>query len=220
MKRLAGVHGFTLAELMIGLAASVVMMGALLLGAVGLQRSLTENETYAVRYSDQRRLIDYVARDLRRSVGLAATDASGSRHVASGETIVLSDLATIVLSLPGYYRSNISTNPEFDQPYGVVTTTGGPAYGDAAGAAPEVSVTFRKVNVAAEGSACFVREEAGATSIIVRRAEALELRATIAPDGRSCVLEAQFRSPYTQIGRVITTRDQIMLRNLRIDRPG
>jgi hypothetical protein len=34
------------------------------------------------------------------------------------------------------------------------------------------------------------------------------------------VLEAQFLSPYTQVGRVITTRDQIMLRNLRIDRPG
>jgi len=220
MKRLVGVHGFTLAEMMIGLGASMLMMGGLLLAAVGLQKSLSQNETYAVRHSDQRRLIDYVARDLRRSVGVAATDATGAPRVASGETIVLSDLATIVLSLPGYYRSNISTNPEFDRPYSIITTTGGPAYGNAAGAAPEVSVAFRKVNVPAEGGVCFVREEAGATSIIVRRAEALELRATIAPDGKSCVLEAQFLSPYTQVGRVITTRDQIMLRNLRIDRPG
>jgi Tfp pilus assembly protein PilW len=221
VKRLVGgVHGFTLAELMIGLGASVLMMGALMLGAISLQKSLTQNETYALRHSDQRRLIDYVARDLRRSVGVAATDAAGAPRVASGETIVISDLATIVLSLPGYYRSNISTNPEFDRPYSVVTTSGGPTYGDGAGAALEVSVAFRKVSVPSEGSVCFVREEAGATSIIVRRAEALELRATIAPDGKSCVLEAQFRSPYTQVGRVITTRDQIMLRNLRIDRPG
>ena len=220
MKRLVGSHGFTLAEAMIGLGASVVMMAGLMLGAVGLQKSLSENETYSLRHSDQRRLIDYVARDLRRSVGVAATDESGAPRVASGETIVLSDRAKLILALPGYYRSNISTNPEFDQPYGVVSTTSGPAYGTAAGAAPEVSVAFRKVNVSTEGSVCFVREEAGATSVIVRRAEALELRATIAPDGKSCLLEAQFQSPYTQVGRVITTRDQIMLRNLRIDRPG
>ncbi len=220
MKRLVGVHGFTLAEAMVALGASVLMMGALLLGAVGLQKSLTETETFATRHSDQRRLIDYVARDLRRSVGVAATDPTGAPRVASGETIVLSDIATIILSLPGYYRSNISTNPEFDRPHSVVTTTSGPAYGDAAGAAPEVTVVFRKANMPEEGGVCFIREEAGATSVIVRRAETLEMRATIAPDGKSCVLEAQFQSPYTKVGRVITTRDQIMLRNLRIDRPG
>jgi hypothetical protein len=220
VKPLIRFRGFTLAEAMVALGASVLMMGGLLLAAVGLQKSLGQSETFAVRHSDQRRLIDYVARDLRRSIGVSATNAAGAPRVASGETIVISDLATLILSLPGYYRSNIATNPEFDRPHSIVTTTGGPAYGDDTGAAPEVSVIFRKVNVPSEGSICFVREEAGAASILVRRAETLELSATISPDGKSCVLEAQFRSPFTQVGRVITTRDQIMLRNLRIDRPG
>ena len=70
MKARAGMRGasgnrqgrgaFTLAEVMIGMAGSVIVIGALLFGAFGLQRSLHASELYASYQANQRRILDYL----------------------------------------------------------------------------------------------------------------------------------------------------------------
>lgn len=218
MKRLAPHRAFTIAELIISMAASMLIVGALLAGSMGLQRSLHASEIYGTSQSDQRRLIDYVARDLRRAVAFAATDEGGASGMGAGGTASIADRATLVLTLPGYYKSDVPADADFDQPLPVIASNEGVAYGTTAGPAPGVVVRYRKVFVAEEGCVCFVRQEAETKRIIVRRADDLSLRVTIADDGMSGVIEASFRTPSSGVRPLVSTCDQVMLRNRRADR--
>lgn len=206
---------FTLTETMTALAASVIIISGLLVGTIGLHRSLRGSEIYASSYSDQRRLIDYVARDLRRAIGIAATDASGTPRQLTAGMIDISDRASLVLTLPGYYKSNVPTDADFDQPLPATATPTGPQYGTASNPAPPVTVIFRKLFIAEEGRVCFVRQEAAARRTIVRDAQDLHLRATVAEDGKTCALEAWFRSQFSGVRPVVSTFDRVMLRNVR-----
>jgi type II secretory pathway component PulJ len=62
MKARAG--GFTIAEMMISMAGRAIIIGALMLSSVGLQRAFHASEVYAAAQADQRRLLDYLTRDL------------------------------------------------------------------------------------------------------------------------------------------------------------
>lgn len=213
-------RAFSLAELMTAMAASVLVIGALLLAAVSLQRNLIASENFATWQGDQRRLIDYVTRELRRGMRVSATDEAGVlRPALAGDTIDIEQRASLVVTLPGYYRSQQPGKNEYDDALDVVMTENGVAFGTRDGAAPGVKVSFRKMYIAAEGTVCFVRQEADDTQVIVRGAADLYLRVRIAPDGLSCDLEAWFRSPFSGIRPVVSTNDHVLLRNLRVDLP-
>ena len=216
MKRTAA---FTLVEMLIAMAASAIIIGALLMGVTGLHRALLASERGAAGYSDQRRLIDHIARDLRRAIAIAATDAGGAERSVAGESIEISDRESLVLTLPAYYKSNVPADPDFDQPLAVVPAPDGASYGSAAGPAPGVPVVFRRMFMAEEGGACFLREEAGVRTVIVRHAEDFRLRVAVARDGNSCVLEGSYPSAYGRAGTLVLTHDQVMLRNLPADGP-
>lgn len=218
MKRVAPDRAFTIAELIISMAASMLIVVALLAGSVSLQRSLHASELYGSSQADQRRLIDYVARDLRRAVAIAATDAAGAPSEVTGGMASVTERAALLLTLPGYYKSDVPANADFDQPLPVITANDGVSYGTTAtGPAPGVAVSYRKVFVAEEGCVCFVRQEADAQHIIVRGADELALRITIGPDGKSAVIEAWFRAPSSGARPLVSTCDQVMLRNRRTD---
>ncbi len=213
-------RAFTLAELMTAMGASVLVIGALLLAAVSLQRNLIASENFATWQADQRRLIDYVTRELRRGIRVSATDEAGSpRPALAGDSIAIEQRASLVVMLPGYYRSQQPGTADYDATLEVVQTENGVAFGTSTGAAPGVQVSFRKMYIAAEGTVCFVRQEAEETQVIVRDAADLYLRVRISPDGHSCDLEAWFRSPFTGIRPVVSTNDRVLLRNLRVDLP-
>ncbi len=206
---------FTLAEMMISMGVSVLVIGALLVGSATLQKTLHSSETYASSYSDQRRLIDFLARDLRRAIEVSATDEDGAPRDAVAGPIDVSEDAALVLTLPGYYKSNAPESSDYDQPLPVSAASDRPAYGSGATPAPVVTVSFRKVFIAAEGCICFVRQEENSTQVIVRSAADLFLRVVVAPDRQSCAAEVWFRSPYSGIRPLVSTHDRIMLRNAR-----
>ena len=217
-KRRAPSEGFTIAELMISMAAGMMILGALLAGSMGLQRSMHASELYGSSQSDQRRLIDYVARDLRRAVAIGATDAAGAPVALASGSVGVAERATLLLTLPGYYKSDVPGNGDFDQPLPVIAADDGVSYGTtAAGPAAGVAVSYRKMFLAEEGSVCFIRQEADARHIIVRGAEELALRITIAADGKSAVIEASFRAPLSAARPLVSTSDQVLLRNRRTD---
>ena len=126
--------------------------------------------------------------------------------------------AALLLTLPGYYQSDVPATADFDQPLPVIAASGGVSYGTvAAGPAAGVAVSYRRVFVAEEGCVCFVRQEAAAQRVIVRRAEELALRITVAADGKSALLEASFSAPWSAARPLVSTSDQVLLRNRRTD---
>lgn len=210
---------FTMAEMMISVAGSAIIIGALLLSSVGLQRTFRASELYAAAQADQRRLLDYLTRDLRRAVGVAtcaSVNGGASTKVGSDPVNVDGDVG-LLLTLPGYYKNNSPETADYDQPLPVVSKDQHADYGTATGVAPAVPVIFRKTFVASEGCVCFVRQEADAQLVIVRDAADLSTRITLNPDGTSCLVEVWFASPYSSSRPLVAAHDQIMLRNNRVD---
>src|SRR4051794_531868 len=99
MKRASCEAGLSLVEMMISVAISVIVLGTLLISSLLIQKSIHGSEVYASTYSDQRRMIDYLGRDLRRAYAISATDASGAPCAAGTDPIEIDGLVTIALSL-------------------------------------------------------------------------------------------------------------------------
>ncbi|MDR3406083.1 MAG: hypothetical protein P4L99_26590 [Chthoniobacter sp.] len=219
MKRNLVPHAFTLAELMIGMAASTIIVGALLFSSIELQKSLHASESYASNQADQRRLLDCLSRDMRRSIGVAtATTVNGTGSVRlAGAAATIEDNTSLVLTLPGYYQSNTPADANFDQPLSVVTANNYVDYGSGSEHAPGVPVIFRKEYVVDQGCVCFVRIEGDAQTILVTHADNFHLTVTMAADGRSGTVNVTFVSPRHASTTLIAMRDEILLRNIRLD---
>jgi type II secretory pathway pseudopilin PulG len=86
--RSAAENGFTLAEVVVALGASTIVMGALFLSITSLSRTFNATESYSRAQAAQIRLIDAVALDLRRSTGVAITTAPTSNPAAASNTTV------------------------------------------------------------------------------------------------------------------------------------
>lgn len=77
---------FTLAEIMIALSASGVLLGATLTSSTSLQKSFNAIDTYFATHMQQIRIVDYLSRDVKR--GLAVTTSA--------------DLQTVTITIPNY----------------------------------------------------------------------------------------------------------------------
>lgn len=217
MKRRALEHGFSLGETMIAMAASIVIVAALFTGSAALQKSSHNADRYVTDQSDARLLMDYLARDLRRAIGLSTSTSGGAPVKVGTGTVAIENLSDVIVTLPAYYKSDTPADPDFDERLPIIASGDRVAYGTASGPAPNITVTFRKLFVATEGCVCFVRYEAAAQTVLVRKADDLHISATVSPDGKSCVVEAWFESAFGRDRPRITAFDQVMLRNLRVD---
>jgi hypothetical protein len=219
MRRRFFQRGFTLGEMLISLAGSTVVVGALLLSSMQLQRSLHSSEMYAINQAAQRRLLDSLSRDLRRSVGVATTNTIGGSGGTplSSATASIENSLSLVLTLPGYYQSNTPGDASYDQPLAVVEANNSVDYGTGTQHAAGVPVIYRKLYIETEGCVCFVRIEADVQSIVVENAENMHLTVTMAADGRSAVAEVTYLSPRRNSQTQIAMHDQILLRNIRLD---
>jgi prepilin-type N-terminal cleavage/methylation domain-containing protein len=80
------VRGFTLAEIMIAMAASTVVFGGTLTSTTALQKSFNAIDNYFATHMQQIRIVDYLARDVKR--GLIVTTSV--------------DLQTVTITTPNY----------------------------------------------------------------------------------------------------------------------
>lgn len=135
MNRFHSSEAFTLHEILVSAAILSLICAALFSGAVSLHRSLTAAEQFAAAKSDQARLSDYLAMDLRRALKVeSGTD---------GTTI-----ATI--TIPDYYDPQSSV-PAARTPHIVNSEV---QYGDSSTPGEEVAtVVYRKL-----GSSIFRKE--------------------------------------------------------------
>lgn len=210
---------FTLAEVMVSLAASMLVLGGLVASMAALQRALQGSENLAGAYSDQRRLTDYLTRDIRRAVGVAWTDASGVRgSEPSVETkIQIQDRASLILTLPAYYQSDNRADATYDSALQVVDSATRVDYGTKDGLGAPVEVIYRKIYFAKEGCICFVRTEAGVDEVIVRPGERLLAEVTLPAGGQTCTLRTVYRANTLRAIQPVVTYDQLLLRNPRLD---
>ncbi len=77
---------FSLAEVMIALSASSVLLGATFTSSTSLQKSFNAIDTYFGTHMQQIRIVDYLSRDVKR--GLAVTTSA--------------DLQTVTITVPNY----------------------------------------------------------------------------------------------------------------------
>ncbi len=217
MKRASHEAGLSLVEMMISVSISVIVLGALLISSKMIQKSIHGSEVYASTYSDQRRIIDYLGRDLRRGFSISATDPSGAPCSVGIDPIGIDGNVMIVLTLPGYYKSNDSTSPNYDQSLSIVTVGDTVDYGTNTSFAAPVQVTYRRLFLAQEGCTCYVRQEDGHDEVIVRNAEDLSAQVAVSTDGEKATVTAWFHGPYSSARPLVSTFDDLMLRNVAPD---
>ncbi len=102
---------FTLLELMVAATMTAIVLVATLTGVVALQKSYAATEEYANGLSDQARLLDCLAQDLRRAV---AVPASGST-AAQPAWALDADGQGLTINVPNYYHFN-SSDPQHSFP--------------------------------------------------------------------------------------------------------
>src|SRR5216110_2251376 len=78
--------GFTFSETLISLSLSSIILAAAITSGVGLQKSFNAIDNYFATHMQQIRIIDYLARDVKR--GLIVTTSV--------------DLQTVTMNLPNY----------------------------------------------------------------------------------------------------------------------
>jgi len=63
-------RGFTLAEMIIAMAIAAIILAVTLTSSVALQRSFSAVENYSATHTQQIRIVDYLARDVRRGLSV------------------------------------------------------------------------------------------------------------------------------------------------------
>jgi Tfp pilus assembly protein PilW len=182
---------FTLAELLVAASIGTLALSALLSGAIAMQRCFVAAEDFAAAKTDQARLSDYIALDLRRALTVTAgTD---------GITIM-------TVQIPDYYTSDGQPRTPTITKY--VVDYGNPSL--------PVTVVYRKI-----GSSIYRQENAGLQREIAANVEDFQLvvqdlgkvvktQVTFAP---------RFQRIATAAARTATTVfSTTLLRNQRRDR--
>lgn len=139
-------RGFTLVEMLMALSSGSIILAAVIVASLALQRSFTSLETYSITEGDQLRVLDYIAMDCRRALTVTVTGNS------------------LKLTLPVYYNSAAGNAPNAP-----TLTTGTLTYGSGS-----VTVTYsqsgssfnRQVDIAnAAGTITSTKTTAIATNV-------------------------------------------------------
>ena len=94
-KHLHPATGFTVTELLVAVAAGAVVLAAVTVASVALQKSFSAADKFLGTQMQQIRIVDYLSRDVRRSYIVTAS----------------SDLKTITCIIPNYLNGNARSTP-------------------------------------------------------------------------------------------------------------
>jgi type II secretory pathway component PulJ len=112
MKRLLRIsqRGHTLLELACAMAVGAITLGVLGSGSVTISRSLAASDHYMRRANDGTRLLDYVARDLRRAVRVGKLSGGTPMTLKDFTAFSVTDTTMLTINVPDYYSSNTPDN--------------------------------------------------------------------------------------------------------------
>jgi prepilin-type N-terminal cleavage/methylation domain-containing protein len=66
-------HAFTLIEMMVAMAAGSAILGVAVISLIALQRSFNSTENYLATQTQQIRIVDFLARDVRRGLSVVSS---------------------------------------------------------------------------------------------------------------------------------------------------
>jgi Prokaryotic N-terminal methylation motif len=85
--------GFTLVEMMVALGCGTLILAAIIVASITLQKSFAATESYSTIEGDQLRVLDYIAMDCRRATAASVTNGA------------------LTVTLPRYYDPTQSNAP-------------------------------------------------------------------------------------------------------------
>jgi Tfp pilus assembly protein PilW len=135
--------GLTLVEMLMTMVSSSILLAALIISGVALQRSFAAMEGYSIAQGDQLRVSDYISMDVRRAL-TASVDNNNA----------------LTVTIPNYYDAN-NDNPKWSNAHAVA-----PSF-DANGAiqySGGTTTIIRYYQLASN----FIREVNGTANIIAR----------------------------------------------------
>ena len=138
--------GLTLVEMLMTMASSSIVLAALIIGGVALQRSFAAMEGYSIAQGDQLRVSDYISLDVRRAL-TASVDNNNA----------------LTVIIPNYYDAN-NDNPKWSNAHALAPSfdaNGAIQYGG--------GTTIIKYYRLASN---FIREVNGTANIIARNVSA------------------------------------------------
>jgi Tfp pilus assembly protein PilW len=138
--------GLTLVEMLMTMASSSIVLAALIIGGVALQRSFAAMEGYSIAQGDQLRVSDYISMDVRRAL-TASVDNNNA----------------LTVIIPNYYDAN-NDNPKWSNAHALAPSfdaNGAIQYGG--------GTTIIKYYRLASN---FIREVNGTANIIARNVSA------------------------------------------------
>lgn len=186
-----GILAFSLPEILIAASIGSMVLAAVLSGAIAIQRCFVAAEDFAMGKTDQARLSDYIALDLRRALTVTAGTEPGT---------------IMTVQIPDYYTAA-------GEPRTPTITKYVASYGDPA---QPVKIVYRKI-----GSSIYRQENAATPGEIAANVQDFQLsiqdlgkvvktQVTFAP---------RFQSTATAAARSATTVfNTTLLRNKRKDR--
>ena len=186
---------FTLAEMMMAVASSSIMLAALTTTGVALQRSFAAVQGYSTSEADQLRVSDYLALDVRRA-----------------RTVSVDNSGTLTITIPDYYNAH-NDDPTWTNstPVGLVSDGyGGFTYGTNGTVAGTITVKYY------QQGANFIREVAGAPTIIATNVSSFTVTPQDLSSSVSCriTFAPQFRySAGTDAINATTVFSNTFLRN-------
>ena len=74
MKRRPSTRAFTLTELLVSMTVALIIIAVLLSGSIALQRNFSASMQYVRSQTEQIRVLDYMASDLRRALTVSTTN--------------------------------------------------------------------------------------------------------------------------------------------------
>jgi len=134
--------GLTLVEMLMTMASSSIVLAALIIGGVALQRSFAAMEGYSIAQGDQLRVSDYISMDVRRAL-TASVDNNNA----------------LTVIIPNYYDAN-NDNPKWSNAHAIAPSfdaNGAIKYGGG-------TTTIKYYQLASN----FIREVNGTANIIAR----------------------------------------------------
>jgi prepilin-type N-terminal cleavage/methylation domain-containing protein len=125
----AKTHAFTLTEMIIAIAIASTILAVTLTSSIALQRSFNEVDNYSTTHMQQIRIVDYLARDVRR--GLSVTSSVDKQTVtitipkyiiqAVDSDATPSNIGTPRSPTRAYVAGNPNNDPNIN--YGATTST-------------------------------------------------------------------------------------------------
>lgn len=102
---------YTLMEMVVAVAVSVVVFGILITLIVGVQRSMVATDQFEQSTNNGNRVADYVGRDLREALAVGTlVNGTYTKLSSFANPVTVDENTVLAINIPDYYTSNVPDN--------------------------------------------------------------------------------------------------------------